>query len=63
MNLVIGVYSVATAVWPVADLELVPLALVRFLVFAERGAMVYDCHDLGTGPGSCGMITPIPSGV
>lgn len=51
-----------TAVLQVVDLEFVLLALMRFLVVAEFGAVRYDCLDTCMGHGDCRVNTPLFSG-
>lgn len=51
------------AVWHMTALAFVILEAIRFLVVADRGAVGYDCLDLGIGHGCCGVNTPLSSGV
>lgn len=60
-NLVLGEHLGAKVVWNMADLELVMLALIRFLVVVERDVVGYDFHDARTGHGGCGVTTPLSS--
>lgn len=62
-NLVLDDHSGAMTVWLVAALELVILALLRFLVIAGHGAVRYDCHDPGMDHADSSVITPLASGV
>lgn len=39
------------------------MALTRFIVVVERGAVVYSCHHHRMGHGGCSVITRLLSGV
>lgn len=60
-NLVIDDHTGAKAVWHVHALEFVILALIQFLVVAERAAV--SCHDPRRVHGLCGVNTSLSSGV
>lgn len=56
-------HSAAPAVWHVDTLEFGILALMLFLFVAEHNAVLWDCRDPRVIHGSCGVTTPLSSGV
>lgn len=62
-NHIICYQSGRTSIWYVAALEFVILALMRFVVVAERRAEGYDCRCSRMGHGGYSVIPPLWNGV
>lgn len=62
-NVVIGDHLGVTTVRDVAALEFFILVPMQFLFVADHCAAGYDYHDLCMSHGSCGVTTPLSSGV